>query len=121
MFLSYINYVLETNLLSLVFLFWLLPVLSVPLRSPSFPRSLPFPPFPRSLPFPPAPPFPPVPLRFPRSLPCPRSPVPSRSLVPFLTPVPPGFPGGLSFRSFWFLPVYPPLPQPFIRPSFHKH
>ena len=52
-------------------------------------------------------------------------PVPLRSLpfpsVPFLAPVPPGFPGGLSFRSFWFLPVYPPLPQPFIRPSFHKH
>ena len=104
MFLSYINYVLETNLLSLVFLFWLLPV-------PAFPRSLPFPSFPS------VPscflPFPSVPLR--------SSPVPPFPSVPFLAPVPPGFPGGLSFRSFWFLPVYPPLPQPFIRPSFHKH
>ncbi|MDD6479625.1 MAG: transporter associated domain-containing protein, partial [Oscillospiraceae bacterium] len=48
-------------------------------------------------------PFPPVPLPFPR--------VPLVPAVPFLAPGPPGFPGGLSFRSFWFLPVYPPLPQ----------
>ena len=99
MFLSYINYVSETNLLSLVFLFWLLPV-------PAFLRS------PRS----PVPSCPSVPSCSPRSLP-----FPFRSPVPFLAPVPPGFPGGLSFWSFWFLPVYPPLPQPFIRPSFHKH
>ena len=60
-------------------------------------------------------PVPPRSLWFLRSLAPPRSPFPS------LPPFPPGFPGGLSFRSFWFLPVYPPLPQPFIRPSFHKH
>lgn len=60
----------------------------------------------------------PVPPPFPLVPPFPRSP---SFPVPFLAPVPPGFPGGLSFWSFLFLPVYPPLPQPFIRPSFHKH
>ena len=108
MFLSYINYVLETNLLSLVFLFWLLPVLSVP----PFPRSL------RSFRSPVPLPFPPVPLRSSPVLSFPScSPVPLRSLAFPRSPrslIPP-------FPSFPRSPPFPPFPPapPFPRvPSF---
>lgn len=125
MFLSYINYVSETNLLSLVFLFWLLLAPPGPSCSPPFPPvpflapvPLPFPPVPlRSLPFPPFPPVPSFPSRFPRSPPS--LPFPPAPPFPPVPPVP--LPFSRSPRSLPFPPVsfrslpFPCVPLPFPR------